>query len=159
MSTPNTILYVGDVLLARRAVAECFHGRPDAAAQRKSVGPGRRRPRVTIAAEAIVTADSARNRQLSLARQTTYAARPTRLVSQITFPIGEQILEARQRGEVKAKNYTATPTIELMDETGKSLKRASSSSSGWRAAGMPAAGADRHPLGCRRARAASRRRS
>lgn len=126
-SFPNTVLYVGDVLPGQPVRWQnVFMADLTPPAQRKSAGPGEKSdaPRVTIASQAIVTADSARNRlQLSLQRGSTYETAPDPSeYHKITFPVGEQVLEARQRGEKKAKNYTATPTLELMGETRKSLE-------------------------------------
>lgn len=126
-SFPNTVLYVGDVLPGQpvhwRNVFMADITPPD---ERKSTGPGEKSdaPRVTIASEAIVTADSARNRlQMSLLRGSTYETAPDPSeYHKITFPVGEQVLEARQRGAVKAKNYTATATLELMGETANSME-------------------------------------
>lgn len=126
-SFPNTVLYVGDVLPGQPVRwRNVFMADLTPPAERKSTGPSEKGdgPRVTIASEAIATADSSRNRlQLSLLHGSTYEIAPDPAeYHKITFPVGEQVLDARPRGAVKAKNYTATPTIELMGETGKSLE-------------------------------------
>ena len=79
-SFPNTVLYVGDVLPGQPVRWQnVFMADLTPPSERKSAGPGEKSdaPRVTIASQAIVTADSARNRlQLSLLRGSTYETAP-----------------------------------------------------------------------------------
>jgi LPS export ABC transporter permease LptF/LPS export ABC transporter permease LptG len=126
-SFPNLILYVGDVLPGQPVRwRNVFMADLTPPSERKeTAGTARGEgPRVTIASEAIAHTDAERNRlQLSLLRGSSYeAALDPRDYNRFSFPMGEQVLEARERGEVKAKNYVATPTLELMGETSKSLE-------------------------------------
>jgi LPS export ABC transporter permease LptG/LPS export ABC transporter permease LptF len=125
-SFPNRILYVGDVIPGSparwRNVFMADLTPPD---ERRSTGQEKGEgPQVTIAAEAVVVSEAANNRlQLSLRNGSTYetALDPSEY-HKTTFPVMEQELAARARGEVKAKNYVATPTLELLGETAKSLE-------------------------------------
>lgn len=126
-SFPNKILYVGDVLTGQPVHwRNLFMADLTPPAERKN-NSGQERgegPVLTIASEALVVPDKVGNRlQLSLRNGSTYeAAKDPQDYFKVGFPTGEQALEARERGEVKAKNYTATPTLELMGETKKSLE-------------------------------------
>lgn len=126
-SFPNKIIYVGDVLTGQPVHwRNLFMADLTPASERKN-NNGQERgdgPVLTIASEALVVPDKAGNRlQLSLRNGSTYeAAKDPQEYYKVSFPTGEQALEARERGEVKAKNYTATPTMELMGEIGKSLE-------------------------------------
>ncbi len=125
-SFPNRVLYVGDVIPGQPAkwrnvfIADLTPPaeRTDTTQQK---GEG---PQVTIASEAIVVADAVKNRlQLSLQNGSTYsAAQDPSEYHKISFPQGEQELESRERSEVKAKNYVATPTLELVKERNNSLE-------------------------------------
>ena len=125
-SFPNKVLYIGDLIPGNPVIwRNVFIADLTPAPERKSVGQARGDwPVVTIAAEAVVLPDPARNRlQLSLRNGATYepAADPAEYY-RITFPRGEQVLEARPRSELKAKYYTATPTLELISELGRSVE-------------------------------------
>jgi LPS export ABC transporter permease LptG/LPS export ABC transporter permease LptF len=119
-SFPNRVLYIGDVLPGKPArwrnvfIADLTPPSEDKnSAQAKAEGP-----RVTIATEAVVMVDELRNRlQLSLLNGSTYeAANDPAEYRTMSFPRGEQELASRERREVKAKNYVATPTLELIAE-------------------------------------------
>lgn len=119
-SFPNRVLYIGDVLPGKPArwrnvfIADLTPPSEDKnSAQAKAEGP-----RVTIATEAVVMVDELRNRlQLSLLNGATYeAAADPNEYRTMSFPRGEQELASRERREVKAKNYIATPTMELIAE-------------------------------------------
>ncbi|MBI4892809.1 MAG: LptF/LptG family permease [Acidobacteria bacterium] len=125
-SFPNRILYVGDVLpgtpVRWRNVFMADLTPPE---QRKSTGKEKGEgPQVTIASEATVTSEAANNRlQLSLRNGSTYEAAPDPAeYHKTSFPQMEQELAARERSEMKAKNYVATPTRELIPELGTSLE-------------------------------------
>jgi LPS export ABC transporter permease LptF/LPS export ABC transporter permease LptG len=125
-SFPNTVLYVGDVIPGQpvrwRNVFMADLTPPD---ERKSGAPQRGEgPRVTIAASALAVADSERNRlQLSLERGASYEAAPDpKDYYKVTFPAMEQVLEARERSERKAKLFSATPTLELVPEAANSVE-------------------------------------
>ncbi len=125
-SFPNRILYVGDVLpgtpVRWRNVFMADLTPPE---QRKSTGKEKGEgPQVTIASEAIVTSEADNNRlQLSLHNGSTYEAAPDPAeYHKTTFPQMEQELAARERTEMKAKNYVATPTRELIPELASSLE-------------------------------------
>jgi LPS export ABC transporter permease LptG/LPS export ABC transporter permease LptF len=102
---PNRILYVGDVIPGEVArwrnlfIADVTppDQRPPAAHERGE------EPRVTLAAQAVVSADIAQDRiQLSLVSGSTYEA--GRDVTQYTiasFPRGEQLLEAQKKSELR----------------------------------------------------------
>ncbi|MGC4048682.1 MAG: LptF/LptG family permease [Paludibaculum sp.] len=126
-SFPNKILYVGDVLTGQPVRwRNLFMADLTPPAERKN-NNGQERgegPVLTIASEALVLPDTVGNRlQLSLRNGSTYeAAKDPQDYYKVGFPTGEQALEARERGEVKAKNYTATPTLELVGEIKKSLE-------------------------------------
>ena len=110
---PNTILYVTDVTTGQtgrwKRVFLADITPPDtrgaAAAER---GDG---PKITLASEAVVVADTALNRlQLSLRNSSTYEAGREIEDYRITaFPQGDQSLEARKPAEVRASQ----PTIEM----------------------------------------------
>jgi len=125
-SFPNRVLYVGDVIPGQPARwRNVFIADLTPPSERKdgstAKGEG---PQVTIASEAVVVADAVKNRlQLSLRNGSTYSAAqdPTEY-HKISFPEGEQELESRERGEVRAKNYVATPTLELVKQTRDSLE-------------------------------------
>lgn len=125
-SFPNRILYVGDVLTgAPTRWRNVFMADLTPPGQRKNTGQARGDgPQITIASEAIVVTEPANNRlQLSLRNGSTYEAAPDPAeYHKTTFPQMEQELSARERSEVKAKNYVATPTLELMSETSRSLE-------------------------------------
>jgi len=125
-SFPNKVLYIGDLIPGDPVIwRNVFIADLTPAHERKSAGPPKGDwPVVTIAAEAVVLPDPARNRlQLSLRNGATYepAADPAEY-HRITFPRGEQALEARPRTEMKAKYYTATPTRELLPELRHSVE-------------------------------------
>ena len=122
---PNTILYVGDVIPGDPVRwRNVFLADMTPPAERKSEatekGEG---PRITVATEALAKAEPKKNRiQLSLLQGRSYEAAPDPAeYYKSEFPRSEQILEARQRGEVRARLYTATPTMELLPEIKESL--------------------------------------
>jgi len=126
-SFPNTILYVGDVLPGQPVRwRNIFIADMTPPGQRKSMGSDEQGegPRVTLAGEAVVTPDPARNRlQMSMLRNNTYEAGPNpETYYRVGYPKGEQILEARERGQVKAKLYSATSTVDLLPDVGKSAE-------------------------------------
>lgn len=118
-SFPNKVLYVGDVLPGQptrwRPVFIADLTPPE---QRQNTGTETGEgPTITVAGQAIVSVDPTRNRlQMSLLDGSSYqvGSDPQRYQT-IHFPRGEQELSARERGEVKAKLYSATPTAELID--------------------------------------------
>jgi LPS export ABC transporter permease LptF len=123
---PNKVLYIGDLIPGEPVVwRNVFIADLTPGSERRTMGPPRGDwPVVTIAAEAVVVPDPARNRlQLSLRNGATYepAADPAEY-HRITFPRGEQVLEARPRAEMKAKYYTATPTLELLPELPRNIE-------------------------------------
>lgn len=103
---PNRILYVGDVLPGSVSrwrnlfIADVTPAdqRPPSAQERGE------EPRVTLAAQAVVTADVAQDRiQLSLVNGSTYeAGRDTSQYTISSFPKGDQLLEAQKKGELRA---------------------------------------------------------
>jgi LPS export ABC transporter permease LptG/LPS export ABC transporter permease LptF len=125
-SFPNTVLYVGDVIPGNPARWRgVFMADTTPPAERKDGGIEKGEgPRVTFAAEAIVVSDNARNHlQLSLLDGSTYetAVNPEEY-HKVSYPKGEQVLEAREREERRAKLYSATPTLELIGEAKGSLE-------------------------------------
>jgi LPS export ABC transporter permease LptG/LPS export ABC transporter permease LptF len=119
-SFPNTILYVGDVVPSKPVHwYNVFIADLTPPAERKSIntekGEG---PRITLANEAIASPDVARNRiQLDLKQGSSYEASPDPAqYNKYFFATGEQVLEAKERAEKKAKLYTATDTIPLMED-------------------------------------------
>jgi LPS export ABC transporter permease LptG/LPS export ABC transporter permease LptF len=126
-SFPNTILYVGDVLPGQPVRwRNIFIADMTPPGKRKSMGAGEQGegPRVTLAGEAIVTPDPARNRlQMSMVRNSTYEAGPNpETYYRVSYPKGEQVLDARERSAVRAKLFSATPTLELLPEIKKSAE-------------------------------------
>lgn len=125
-SFPNKVLYIGDLIPGSPVVwRRIFIADLTPAPQRQSTAPRKGDwPVVTLAAEAVVLPDPARNRlQLSLKNGASYEAAPDPAeYHTIHFPRGEQALEARPRAEVRAKNYTATPTLELLPELERSVE-------------------------------------
>lgn len=125
-SFPNKVLYVGDLIPGSPVVwRRVFIADLTPPAERQSAAPRKGDwPVVTLAAEAVVLPDPARNRlQLSLKDGATYEAAPDPAeYHRIHFPRGEQALEARPRSEVRAKNYTATPTLDLLPELRRSVE-------------------------------------
>jgi LPS export ABC transporter permease LptG/LPS export ABC transporter permease LptF len=120
-SFPNRILYIGDVVPGKPARwRNVFIADLTAPVENKATGTATRGegPQITIASEAIVLVDELRNRlQLSLLNGSTYeAANDPAEYRTMSFPRGEQELASRERREVKAKNYVATPTLELIAE-------------------------------------------
>lgn len=119
-SFPNKVLYVGDVLPGQptrwRPVFIADLTPPE---QRQNTGTETGEgPTITVASQAVVSVDPTRNRlQMSLLNGSSYqvASDPQRYQT-IHFPRGEQELSARERDEVKAKLYSATPTIELVED-------------------------------------------
>jgi LPS export ABC transporter permease LptG/LPS export ABC transporter permease LptF len=123
---PSTVLYVGDVLPGQpvrwRPVFMADLSKPgEAPSAAPQQGTG---PRVTIASEAIVVPDAAHNRlQLSLIRSNSYEAAPEpSTYYRVSSPKREQILEARERAERRAKLFTATPTQDLFAEAKTALE-------------------------------------
>jgi len=120
-SFPNRVLYVEDVLPGQPVrwnnvlLADLTppEQRQSSATER---GAG---PSVTVASEAVVVADPDNNRlQMSLLRSSTYeAGADPSSYHKVTSPTREQVLEGRPRGEVRAKLYSATPTLELLRES------------------------------------------
>ena len=126
-SFPNTILYVGDVLPGQPVRwRNVFIADMTPAEKRKSLGSGEQGdgPRVTLASEAIVTPDAARNRlQMSMHQNSTYEAGSNpETYYRVSYPKGEQVLEARERAAVKAKLFSATSTLDLLPQTAKSVE-------------------------------------
>ena len=125
-SFPNTVLYVGDVLPGDPTRwRPVFIADLTPPSQRKSAatekGEG---PRIMVAREAIVRVDSEQNRlQMSMIQGSSYEPGPDpERYFTVSFPSGEQILEAQRRGELKAKLFSATPTRELFGEIAGSLE-------------------------------------
>ncbi len=126
-SFPNTALYVGDVLSGSpvrwRNVFMMDLGPPGenraAAVMQKGEGP-----RITIASEAVVRVDNQNNRlQMSMKRMSSYEAAPDpKDYYRMSYPEGDQVLEARQREARRAKLFSATPTMELVPEASASLE-------------------------------------
>lgn len=125
-SFPNKVLFVEDVLAGQPVrwnnvlVADLTppEQRQSAATER---GAG---PSVTLASEAVVVPDPENNRlQLSLLRSSTYEAGPDpQSYHKVSSPTREQVLEGRPRGEVRAKLYSATPTMALLGEADPPLE-------------------------------------
>lgn len=119
-SFPNRVLYIGDLIPGAPVTwRRVFIADLTPASERQSAAPRKGDwPVVTLASEAVVLPDPARNRlQLSLRDGATYEAAPDPSeYHRIQFPRGEQALEARPRAEMRAKNYTATPTRQLLPE-------------------------------------------
>jgi LPS export ABC transporter permease LptF/LPS export ABC transporter permease LptG len=123
---PHTILYVGDVVPGTPVRwRNVFLADVTPAGERRSEatqkGEG---PRITVAAGALASADATRNRiQLSLLQGRTYepGANPAEYYTS-EFPRGEQVLEARERGEVRARYYSATDTPTLYAQLGESVE-------------------------------------
>jgi LPS export ABC transporter permease LptG len=125
-SFPNMVLYVGDVIPGQPA-----RWRPvfiaDLTPPNKEKDGSRDRgegPRVTVAEQALVVPDASKNRlQMSLLNGNTYeTGSDPSTYHHIHFPSGEQVLEARERGEYKSKLFTAVPTPELIPEARKSVE-------------------------------------
>ncbi|MEJ5369508.1 MAG: LptF/LptG family permease [Bryobacteraceae bacterium] len=125
-SFPNKVLYIGDLIPGDPVVwRNVFIADLAPPEERKSASPRKGEwPSITVAAEAVVLPDPARNRlQLSLRNGATYEAAPDPAeYHRVSFPRGEQALEARQREEIRAKLFTATPTSELVQELPRSLE-------------------------------------
>ncbi|MGQ9917728.1 MAG: LptF/LptG family permease [Bryobacteraceae bacterium] len=125
-SFPNKVLYIGDVIPGDPVVwHNVFIADLTPPDERKSASPRKGEwPAVTVAAAAVVLTDADRNRlQLSLRNGATYEAAPDPAeYHRVSFPRGEQVLEARQRKEIRAKLFTATPTRELLPELPRSVE-------------------------------------
>lgn len=125
-SFPNKVLYVGDLIPGSPVTwRRVFIADLTPPSERQSAAPRKGDwPVVTLAAEAVVLPDPARNRlQLSLKDGATYEAAPDPSeYHRIQFPRGEQALEAKPRNEMRAKNYTATPTRDLLPELRDSVE-------------------------------------
>ncbi len=125
-SFPNKVLYVGDLIPGSPVTwRRVFIADLTPPSERQSAAPRKGDwPVVTLAAEALVLPDPARNRlQLSLKDGATYEAAPDPSeYHRIQFPRGEQALEAKPRTEMRAKNYTATPTRDLLPELRHSVE-------------------------------------
>lgn len=126
-SFPRTVLYVGDVEPGNPVKwTGTFFMADLTPPDERQGGAGTRGdgPRITIAREAVVTADNEANRlQLSLPNGATYEVGPDPNDYYIVqFKQGEQELAARARGETKAKLFTATPTSELFSAARTSLE-------------------------------------
>lgn len=125
-SFPNKVLYIGDVIPSDPVVWQnVFIADLTPPDERKSASPRKGEwPAVTVAASAVVLPDADRNRlQLSLRNGATYEAAPDPAeYHRVSFPRGEQVLEARQREEIRAKLFTATPTRELLPELPRSVE-------------------------------------
>ena len=125
-SFPNKVLFVEDVLPGQPVrwsnvlLADLTppEQRQSAATER---GAG---PSVTLASEAVVVPDPENNRlQMSLLRSSTYEAGPDpQSYHKVSSPTREQVLEGRPRGEVRAKLYSATPTLDLWREPDPALE-------------------------------------
>lgn len=128
-SFPRTVVYVGDVQAGQpvRWTGPVFLADLTPPEERQG-GPENKSdaPRITIAPEAVVTADNQTNRlQMSLPRGFTYEVGAEPADYKVTqFREGEQELMARPRGEAKAKLFTATPTDELFAEARGSVEAA-----------------------------------
>ncbi len=119
-SFPNKVLFVEDVLPGQPVrwnnVLLADLTPPE---QRQSTATERGAgPSVTLASQAVVAPDPENNRlQLSLLRSSTYEAGPDpQSYHKVSSPTREQVLEGRPRGEVRAKLYSATPTMALLRE-------------------------------------------
>lgn len=125
-SFPNKVLYIGDVIPGDPVVWQnVFIADLTPPDERKSASPRKGEwPAVTVAASAVVLPDADRNRlQLSLRNGATYEAAPDPAeYHRVSFPRGDQVLEARQREEIRAKLFTATPTRELLPELPRSVE-------------------------------------
>lgn len=126
-SFPDTALYVGDVIpgtpvrwrnVFMMDLSASGQGSPGALMQK---GEG---PRVTISSEAVVRVDKENNRlQLMMKRMSSYeAAQDPKDYYRMSYPEGDQVLEASPRAERKAKLFSATPTLELIPEAAGSLE-------------------------------------
>ena len=126
-SFPNTALYVGDVIpgppvrwrpVFMMDLAPASESRPGAILQK---GEG---PRVTVASEALVRVDNENNRlQMTMKGMSSYeAAADPKDYYRMSYPEGDQVLEARPREERRAKLFSATPTRELVPEAASSLE-------------------------------------
>jgi LPS export ABC transporter permease LptG/LPS export ABC transporter permease LptF len=113
---PNKVLYVGDVIPSGTGPVvrwrNVFVADLTPPTQKMEAGHERgESPRVTLAREAIATPDAARNRiQLTLFDGSTHdVGKEIANYSISAFPKGDQILEAKRRGEVRSTR----PSIEL----------------------------------------------
>lgn len=110
---PRKILYVGDVIpgpvVRWRNVFLADVTPPEE--RQQSARDFADAPRITVAAEAIATADIARNRiQLSLVNSSNYDVEKDQAKYSISFfPRGEQVIQAQKPGEIK----TSRPASEL----------------------------------------------
>jgi len=125
-SFPNTILYVGDVVPGdpvrwRNVFLADLTPPSERKSEATEKGEG---PRITVATEALAKADAKKNRiQLSLLRGRTYEAAPDPSeYYRSEFPTSEQVLEARERRQEKARLFTATPTLELYPQIKDSVE-------------------------------------
>jgi LPS export ABC transporter permease LptG/LPS export ABC transporter permease LptF len=123
-SFPRTVLYVGDVQPGNpvKWKGTVFMADLTPPADRQGGAEKGDGPRITIAREAVVTAENDTNRlQMSMPAGATYEVGPDPDDYYVVqFKQGEQELAARSRAQTRAKGYTATPTVELMAESGKS---------------------------------------
>ena len=115
---PDTILFVGDVepgpLVHWKNV---FIAELNAAAQKRAGAPDAGQgPLVTVAREAIAVPDAAHNRiQLSLVDASSHQAGkdPSEYIN-MTFPRGDQALDAEPPGERRARPFRETDTLPLI---------------------------------------------
>lgn len=126
-SFPSTALYVGDVIpgtpvrwrpVFMMDLSPSTENRPGAIMQK---GEG---PRITIASEAVVRVDDENNRlQMTMKGMSSYeAAADPKDYYRMSYPEGDQVLEARPREERRAKLFSATSTPELIPEAKSSLE-------------------------------------
>lgn len=128
-SFPRTVLHVGDVRAGQPVKWTGTVFMADLTPPEDRAGGGDDKgdaPRITIAPEAVVTADGLHNRlQMSIPQGVTYeVGEEPGDYNVIRFKTLEQELAARARGEEKAKLHTATPTLELVEEARKSTEAA-----------------------------------
>ncbi len=115
---PNTILFVADVIPGTVVHwKNVFIADLNPSAQRSAGAPeAGDGPVVTVASEAVAVPDASRNRiQLSLIDASTHQAgkNPGEYIN-MTFPKGDQVLEAQPPGERRARPFRETDTLPLL---------------------------------------------
>ncbi|PWU03067.1 MAG: LPS export ABC transporter permease LptF [Terriglobia bacterium] len=118
---PNVILYVGDVRPGDPVLWRNVFMADVTSPEHRSSGMREKAegPLITVAREAVAVSDSAQNRiQLSLRDASTYEMGKDLLAHDITFPRGEQALDAAPPATVKAQPFHEMNTRQLLRYSG-----------------------------------------
>jgi LPS export ABC transporter permease LptG/LPS export ABC transporter permease LptF len=118
---PNTILYVGDVRTGDPVLWRNVFMADVTPPEHRSSGMRDKAegPLITVAREAVAISDPARNRiQLSLHDASTYEMGKDSVAHDITFPRGEQALDAAPPAQVKTQPFKEMNTRQLARYSG-----------------------------------------